>query len=232
MSPSDPIRFYLDTISSNAYLAWEALLPLARRFGRRVEPVPVLFAGLLNAHGQLGPAEIRAKAIWMARNNLRKAALLGIPLRPPPAHPFNPLLSLRVTLLPMTDEQRERLVTGLLRAEWAESRDVSDPRVVREVANAAGLDGERAVSEASQPQVKQALHDATDAAIASGVFGVPMLLVNGELFWGYDDLPWVECVLAGKDPMDPAMVAEWSQGIPRRSAWRRQAPPSDREVVR
>ena len=28
----------------------------------KLEPVPVLFAGLLNATGQLGPAEVPAKA--------------------------------------------------------------------------------------------------------------------------------------------------------------------------
>ncbi len=56
---------------------------LRERFDLRIEPVPVLFAGLLEANGQLGPAEIRPKAKWMARNNLRKAVILGIRLRPP-----------------------------------------------------------------------------------------------------------------------------------------------------
>ncbi len=221
---SEPIRFYLDYISSNAYLAWEALLPLAARFGRRIEPIPVLFAGLLNAHGQLGPAEVRPKAVWMARNNLRKAAVLGIPLRPPPVHPFNPLLALRVTLLPMSDAQRLALVTGLLRAEWAERRDVSDPAVVREVAATAGLDGARALADAAQPGIKQALRAATDAAIEAGVFGVPTLRFDGELFWGYDDFPWVERRLAGDDPLDPKLLAEWAGALPRRGAWRPQAP--------
>ena len=74
------LRFYFDYLSSNAYLAWTQLPKLASRFGVEVEPIPVLFAGLLEAHGQLGPAEVLPKAIWMAKNNLRKAALLGVPL--------------------------------------------------------------------------------------------------------------------------------------------------------
>ena len=92
-----PIRFYFDYISSNAYLAWARLPALAARFGRRIEPVPVLFAGLLEAHGQLGPAEIPARAYWTWRNNARKAALLkawdeyakavGVVLPDPPLHP-------------------------------------------------------------------------------------------------------------------------------------------------
>jgi 2-hydroxychromene-2-carboxylate isomerase len=222
---SGPIRFYLDYISSNAYLAWEALLPLAARFGRSIEPMPVLFAGLLNAHGQLGPAEILPKALWMARNTLRKATVLGIPLRPPPAHPFNPLLALRATLLPMSAAERQALVTGLMRAEWAERRDVSDPAVVRDVAEAVGLDGERVLAGAAEPGIKQALRDATDAAIGAGVFGVPTLCVDGELFWGYDDFPWVERRLAGADPLDPEALAEWIGAAPRPGAWRPGVPP-------
>ena len=94
--PATTIRFYFDYISSNAYLAWTQLFALAEKYGAEVEPVPVLFAGLLKAHGQLGPAEVPAKALWMARNNLRKAARLALPLNPPAFHPFNPLLALRV----------------------------------------------------------------------------------------------------------------------------------------
>jgi 2-hydroxychromene-2-carboxylate isomerase len=199
-----PIRFYFDYISSNAYLAWARLPALAERFGRRIEPVPVLFAGLLEAHGQLGPAEIPAKAYWTWRNNARKAALLGLPLRPPRFHPFHPLVSLRVSSLPMRDAERHALVDALFRAVWEESRDVGDPEVVAAVASAVGLDGPALVAAAQQPEAKARLRAQTDAAIAAGVFGVPSLqLGDGEVFWGYDDLPYFELVLAGTDPLPP-----------------------------
>ena len=82
------LRLYFDFISHNAYLAWTQIHDLAARHGRTVEPVPVLFAALLGAYGQLGPAEVPPKAWWMAKNVLRKATLLGVPLRPPASHPF------------------------------------------------------------------------------------------------------------------------------------------------
>jgi hypothetical protein len=47
------------------------------------------------AHGQLGLAEVPAKGRWMMKNLVRKAALLRVPLNPPPFLPFNPLLALR-----------------------------------------------------------------------------------------------------------------------------------------
>src|SRR5207249_319460 len=87
------VRFYFDYISSNAYLGWTQLPKLSDKYGFTIEPVPVLFAGLLEAHGQLGPAEIPAKAGWMGKNNLRKAALLGVPLNPPAFHPLELFLA-------------------------------------------------------------------------------------------------------------------------------------------
>jgi len=199
-----PIRFYFDYLSSNAYLAWARLPALAERFGRRLELVPVLFAGLLEAHGQLGPAEIPAKAWWTWRNNARKAALLGLPLEPPRFHPFHPLVSLRVSSLPMPEARRAALVDALFRAVWAERRDVGDPGVVAALASGVGLDGGALVAAAQQPDAKARLRAQTDAAIAAGVFGVPSMQVGREVFWGYDDLPYLELLLAGRDPLPPA----------------------------
>jgi 2-hydroxychromene-2-carboxylate isomerase len=215
-----PIRFYFDYISSNAYLAWARLPELAERFARPLELVPVLFAGLLEAHGQLGPAEIPAKAHWTWRNNLRKAALLGIPLRPPRFHPFHPLVSLRTSSLPMPEAQRRTLVDALFRAVWAESRDVGDPAVVAEVASGAGLDGPALVAAAQHPEAKARLRAQTEAALAAGVFGVPSMQVGREVFWGYDDLPYLEMLLAGTDPLPPPGDA--SPARPPASAMRRR----------
>ena len=195
------IRFTFDYISSNAYLAWTQLPALAAKHGVAIEPVPVLFAGLLEAHGQLGPAEVRPKALWMFKNNLRKAALLGVPLNPPAFHPFNPLLALRVSSLPLPDEARSGLIGALFEAVWARGLHVSEPAVVTQVALEAGLDGADLVARAALPETKARLRAQTDDAIARGVFGVPSMEIGGEVFWGYDDFPWLDLFLAGKDPL-------------------------------
>ena len=216
------IRFYFDYISSNAYLAWVELPKLAARHGAAIEPVPVLFAGLLGAHGQLGPAEVLPKAWWMARNNLRKAALLGVPLNPPRYHPWNPLLALRVSSLPLPDEERKALIGALFAATWARSLHLSEPEVVAAVADEAGLPGGALVAEAEGEPAKQRLRVQTDAAIAAGVFGVPTFGVGEELFWGYDDLPFLDRYLAGEDPLDPKEAARW-MAAGRSSAVRRRS---------
>jgi 2-hydroxychromene-2-carboxylate isomerase len=215
------IHFYFDYISPNAYLAWTQLPALAERYGFTVQPVPVLFAGLLEAHGQLGPAEMPAKSLWMNRNLTRKALHLGVPLNPPAFHPFNPLLALRVSSLPLETPARSGLINALFQAVWVRGLHVAEPEVVADVADEIGLGGPGLVTDAGSPESKTRLRHQTDAAIASGVFGVPSMEVAGEVFWGYDDFPYLEMVLAGRDPVDPA---QWQRlgRPPRASAMRRR----------
>jgi 2-hydroxychromene-2-carboxylate isomerase len=201
------IRFYFDYISPNAYLAWTQLPALVQRNGCSIEPVPVLFAGLLEAHRQLGPAEVPPKMQWMWRNIARKAALIGVPLNAPVFHPFNPLLSLRVSSLPLQSEQKLRLIDALFGAVWIRSLHVAEPTVVEQVAEKAGLDGAALIAQASQAECKAQLRKQTDQAIAEGVFGVPTMAVGTELFWGYDDLPFLQRFLDGKDPTSPVSWA-------------------------
>ncbi len=215
------IAFYFDYISSNAYLAWHRLPALAAQHGYEVVPIATLFAGYLEASGQLGPAEIPAKSLWMWKNNLRKAALLDVPLVEPAFHPFNPLLALRVSSLPMAAEERCIVVDRLFDAVWADGLHIAEASVVQAVLDDAGFAGARLVEQAQQPAAKQRLRAQGEVAIAAGAFGVPSMLVEGELFWGYDDLPYLELLLAGRDPLDPARVPA---GAPRASARRKRMP--------
>jgi hypothetical protein len=116
---------------------------------------------------------------------------------------------------------RARLIDGLMRGVWADHRHVSDVAVVAQIADEAGLDGAALVAAAQQPAAKLLLRQQTEDAIDAGVFGVPTMLVDGELFFGYDDFPFLETFLAGRDPLEPAEASVWG-GPVRPSAMRRQ----------
>ena len=198
-----PIRFYFDYISNNAYVAFTQLELLRARYGREVTLEPVLFAGLLNHFGQLGPAEVPPKAKWMMLDVVRKARRLGVPIARPASHPFVPLLALRASFAVLEPEPRVRLVDAVFRAVWAESVDVSDARELTRVLEAAGLDGAALVAFAQTDAAKASLRASTERAIADGVFGVPSFLVDEKLFWGFDDMAHLELHLAGRDPLEP-----------------------------
>lgn len=218
---SRAIRFYFDYESPNAYLAWTQLPKLAQRYGFAIDPVPILYAALLDAHGQLGPGESPAKGQWMSKNLARKTVLLGVPLNPPAFMPFNPLLALRATLLLSESSARDALIDALFRAVWVRGLHVSEPGVVVGVANELGLPGDTLVARAQAPEIKKQLRSQTDAAISRGVFGVPSMEVGDELFWGYDDFPFLELFLAGKDPIDAKEYAARSRPV-RASSMRRR----------
>jgi 2-hydroxychromene-2-carboxylate isomerase len=210
---ADPSRLYFsfDYISHNAYLAWHKAPALAQRHGLALTPVPVLFGALLSHYRQVGPAELPAKSAWMLRNVLRKARLHDIPIAPPASHPFNPLLPLRVTCAIDDEAARARLVERLFRATWAEGLAVSEPGVVRALLLELGLPAEALLAAAAAEPAKQRLRDNTERALAQGIFGVPTLAARGELFWGFDDLEYLEMFLGGRDVLsaDRGELAGW-----------------------
>lgn len=213
----DPTRLYFlfDFISHNAYLAWGRARQLASEHGLSFEPVPVVFGAMLSAHGQIGPAEVPPKSRWMLRDVLRKAAQLNLPIAPPYSHPFKSLSALRLACCTMPAQQRLQLIDTLWRATWAESRDVTDPEVLRERLTAAGFDADALLAEAASEAVKLQLRAQTDAALAAGAFGVPSVFVRGQLFWGYDDLGFLQAFLENRDPLSASTdLSAWMQVRP------------------
>jgi len=208
---SAPIRFYFDFVSPYAYVAWFETLRVAREAGRAVQPTPVLFAGLLRAHGTLGPAEVPAKRAYVFKDAYRKAHRAGLgPLVPPPSHPFNPLVALRAVAAVDAPEERERLVSALYRATWAGGGGIEGEARFIAVANDAGLNGPHLAVRAAEPATKDRLKANTDEAIARGIFGVPTSVVDDEIFWGVDAIPHLVDRLRGEDPLPSDLLAQWA----------------------
>lgn len=203
-----PLDFHFDVISPYAYLAWTQIRGLAERHGRTVRAIPTLFAGLLNASGARGPAEIPAKRAYLFKDTKRLAATFGVPFAPPPTHPFNPLLALRVATID------PRTIDALFGAAWGGGGGVESVDAVSRALAGAGFDPAPLIAAANEPAAKQQLRDATDAAIAAGVFGVPTTIADGELFWGCDSLPHLERFLDGNDPITPADAAAFRALVP------------------
>ena len=133
----------------------------------------------------------------------RWADCFGVPLTMPPMHPNRTVLALRATL---AAEAAIPIATrALFHAYWALGRDLSQPAVVKEALDRAGLDGAALVARADDPVIKEALRARTADAVARGVFGAPAFVVTTgasapALFWGQDRLDFVEKALGGWSP--------------------------------
>lgn len=208
-----PIGFLFDVISPYAYLAWCRVHELAARHDRTVDPQPVLFAAMLDAWGQRGPAEIPPKRVYTFKHVVRLADDYGIPIAPPPGHPFNPLLALRVATAALGTPEVRAVIDALFAAVWGGGPGSEDPAKLAAWLDARGLDGAALIAAAGTPAIKQHLRATTDAAIARGAFGVPTFDVDGEHFWGQDAIGHVERWLHGDDPA-VAAAERWSTITP------------------
>lgn len=208
------IDFYFDFISPFACLAFEALPQALLDAGSySVRYKPVLFAGLLKHHGQLGPAEIAPKRDWTYRQVLWLAHTHGVDLQMPASHPFNPLGLLRLALACDARGEPNRYVCEtVFRHVWQGGAEAADP------ARLAALTEQLAPARSPQaPEVKAQLQAHTDAAIALGLFGVPSFVVDDKVFWGFDALPMLRAYLLGDAWFDTGWdaAASVAQGIRR-----------------
>ena len=208
--------WYFDFVSPFAYLQSEELASLAPRLAIRYRPV--LFAALLDAHGQKGPAEIAAKRAFTYRFVIWRAKQRGIRLKFPPEHPFNPLPLLR---LAVACDCRPEAIHRIFRFVWRDGRLPDLPIEWAELTHDLGIaDAHARIADA---EVKDALRRNADEAIARGVFGVPTLAIGDQLFWGADATPMaVDYVAAGCRWVDPeyARAAELPVGAVRGAARR------------
>jgi 2-hydroxychromene-2-carboxylate isomerase len=191
------VDWYFDFISPYAWLQAETL----DRLPSDAVPTckPVLFAGLLEHWGQLGPAEIPPKRTFTYRYVVWRAHQLGLPVCPPPHHPFNPLPLLRLAIVLGCERQR---MLRLFRFVWSEGKVADDPLAWRALIEELGVPD--ADARIAAPGVKEQLRRNGEEAVARGVFGVPTLLVDGMLFWGADATDMAADYLRG----DPVFASE------------------------
>lgn len=171
------IDWYFDVISPFAHLQMQLLPSLPTELQIRYRPV--LFAGLLNHWGQLGPAEIPSKRVHTYGYSRWLAGKHGLQLDLPAAHPFNPLPLLRLAVLVGNDHAAIKRIFELV---WRDGKLPQDSAALNPLIQELGVDADRI----SAPETKRQLKDNTDEAIERGVFGVPSFVTGDRIFWGFD----------------------------------------------
>ena len=171
------LRWYFDFVSPYAYLHWQKLKVLPQ--ASDIVPVPVVLGAVLSHLGNRGPAEIPSKRVFTYRHVLWQAARQGVPLRFPPMHPFNSLAALRLL---MATGNRPQAIDAIFDWLWRDGHSGDSAEALAPLGERLGIaDVGAAINDAA---TKAGLRAYSDAAIAAGVFGVPTLSIDGELFWG------------------------------------------------
>jgi 2-hydroxychromene-2-carboxylate isomerase len=187
------VTWYFDFVSPYAYLGLHALKRLPA--DTRLRYQPVLFAGLLKHWGQKGPAEIPPKRVWTYRSCIWWAQQNRVPFRMPAAHPFNSLPFLRLSIAVGNSAEAVRAIFTAL---WTTGLDPANSVIIEDLAQTLGVHRERL----TDPSVKNTLRECTEQAAHKGVFGVPTIGIDDQLFWGSDAVDFAAAYLA-----DPGVLA-------------------------
>ena len=191
------VDFYFDYGSPTSYLAYTQMPGVAKRTGAQVNYLPILLGGIFQAIGNRSPVEIPAKGKWMQEDLQHFAARYQVPYRWNPHFPINTLALMRGA----TYAAREGFVVpfsdAIYKAIWADGLNMADPAVIGKVLQEAGIDAQKVLAGTQEQAVKDALKDATQRAVARGLFGAPTFFVGERMHFGQDRLPYVEELLRG-----------------------------------
>ena len=194
---SHVIDYYLAPQSPWTYLGHQRFADMARAAGASINVRPVDLGGkVFPVSGGL-PLARRApqRQAYRLVELKRFSAHLGLPLNLHPA--YFPVVAGGAERLIIAVDQTEgtdaamALTGALLRAVWAEERDISDERELASVLAACQLPPKR-LDDARSQAVQARFEADSQRAVEAGVFGAPTYVIDGEMFWGQDRLDFVQ----------------------------------------
>jgi 2-hydroxychromene-2-carboxylate isomerase len=181
---------YFFTLSSPwAYLGHAAFIETATRHGVEISYRPMPVRAVFDETGGLPlpkrhPARQRYRLVELQRWRKRR----GLPLTLQPRHfPLDPSLADRFTIaIIASGADPDTFMRRAFHAIWAEERDLGDRAVIADLAKGVGLPAEQLLETAESEASMQRYEVNRVDAIASGVFGAPSYILDGEVFWGQD----------------------------------------------
>jgi len=179
-----PLLFY-DLGSPYAYLAVERA---ERVLGAPPELHPVLLGAIFAVRGHGSWSATPRRDAGMAEVERRASAYGLPPLRWPAGWPPNTLAAMRAAVWADREGRGGLFARAAFRRAFAEGADLADPRVLADIAAAAGLDGAALAGAIAARDVKDDLRARTEAALDLGVRGVPTLAIGDRLLYGDDRL--------------------------------------------
>jgi 2-hydroxychromene-2-carboxylate isomerase len=192
------IDYYLFPLSPFSYLAGLRLEEVAARRGATIVYKPFDLFRVFEKVGTPKPGDRHPnKQRYRLQDIARVARMNGMPVNLRPAHwPTNPVPAAAAIIAASGAGGGDvgRLVHALLRAVWAEDRDIAEDAVIADCLTQAGFDG--GLGTKGMLAGVETFQRNTEAALAAGVFGAPTYVVGEEVFWGQDRLPHLDAHLA------------------------------------
>jgi len=190
------IEYFYSAHSAYAYIGSARLMAIAAAGGRRLEHRPMDLRRVVAATGP-GPTNSRTpqrRAYFSGRAIRRWAEHRGAALaeRWPTHHDHDPGLANRMLVAGVArGDGVDALAHAMLAAHWCDDADLADHETLRRIGAAAGVEPGPLLDAAHTPAVRAAYDANTEEAIRRSVFGSPTYFVDGDMFYGQDQLELV-----------------------------------------
>ena len=185
------IDYYFSTISPFTYLAGRRLQEIAARHGASITYKPLDVLALFGRTGGTPPKDRHpSRQAYRLVELQRQSDNAGLPLIMKPAHwPTNQAPSAYAIIAAQAAGGGDMgaLVHSVLRAVWAEEKDIAQDDVIRACLDGAGFDP--ALADSGMLAGAEIYAQNLEDAVSAGVFGAPFYITDdGMPFWGQDRL--------------------------------------------
>lgn len=194
------VDYFFSPSSPWTYMGHARFTAIAGAAGAQVNVRPVDYGKVFPVSGGL-PVKARPpqRQAYRMMELKRWRAHLGLPLNLDPA--FFPVASndaCKIIIAAAThgSDAAMALAGGIMRACWAEEKNIADAGTLAACADDAGLPGATLMAQVNDATVTARFDAYTEEAITRQVFGAPTFIVDSELFWGQDRLDFLERALA------------------------------------
>jgi 2-hydroxychromene-2-carboxylate isomerase len=194
-------EYYFAPQSPFAYLGHARFAELTKQYGVQVEVKPCELGKIFSLSGGLPiPKRAPQRQAYRLLELQRWSQYLGVPLNlQPKFFPVSGDLAAKLiiaTRLAHGADGALALTGAVMRAVWAEDRNIADAETLVALAGACGYDGKELLKAAETPGIQAEYDRYTDDAIAANVFGSPWYVVDGQGYWGQDRLNFIERAFA------------------------------------
>jgi len=185
------VDYYFSLSSPWAYIGHKVFRDLATAFDLEVNYKPVVLVDLFSQTGGLPlvkrhPVRQRYRMIDLQRWRDKRG--LDFHLQPKYS-PFDARLADGVVIAAIeADFNPDPFLRRAFAAVWEDQRNLADPDTVAGIAETVGLPGRTLVERSGSDEISVAYEKNRQDAIAADVFGSPVYVLDGEVFWGQDRL--------------------------------------------
>ncbi|CAB3682569.1 2-hydroxychromene-2-carboxylate isomerase [Achromobacter denitrificans] len=193
MVKKNRIEMYWDVGSTNTYFALKLIQPLLDRHQVELQLHPFNLGYVFRNNNYELMKESKAKLRNRKRDLMRWAEKYGLPFNIPREFPIKSSRALRGSLVARRHGKELEFVRKVMDRYWEQGdASIAEYAGLRPIARELGIDPDAFEALAASEEVAAELAEETNRGLERDVFGVPMIIVGDELFWGKDRMEFVE----------------------------------------